>query len=106
MPRTILTPNCGIPRGILMMMAILAGFTVANLYYNQPLLEMICRETGISQVQANLITVITQIGYALGLLLIVPLADMVPVRRSTVLTMSVATLSAVALGVANNAWLL
>ena len=106
MPRTILTPNCGIPRGILIMMAILAGFTVANLYYNQPLLEMICRETGISQVQANLITVITQIGYALGLLFIVPLADMVPVRRITVLTMSVATLSAAALGIANNAWLL
>ena len=62
MPRSILTPNSGIPRSILMMMAILAGFTVANLYYNQPLLEMICRETGISQVQANLITVITQIG--------------------------------------------
>lgn len=72
-----LTPDSGIPRHILLMMAVLAGFTVANLYYNQPLLEMICRETGITHVQANLITVITQIGYALGLLFVVPLADMV-----------------------------
>ncbi|MBQ9637376.1 MAG: hypothetical protein IJV36_05720 [Prevotella sp.] len=45
---TRLTPNNGIPRRILMMMAVLAGFTVANLYYNQPLLDMICRETGMS----------------------------------------------------------
>ena len=54
---TRLTPNNGIPRHILLMMAVMAGFTVANLYYNQPLLEMICNETGISQVQANLITI-------------------------------------------------
>ena len=67
-----LTPDNGIPRRILLMMAVMAGFTVANLYYNQPLLDMICRETGITQVEANLITVITQIGYALGLLLGVP----------------------------------
>ena len=67
-----LTPDNGIPRRILLMMAVTAGFTVANLYYNQPLLDMICRETGITQVEANLITVITQIGYALGLLLVVP----------------------------------
>ena len=67
-----LTPDNGIPRRILLMMAVMAGFTVANLYYNQPLLDMICRETGITQVEANLITVITQIGYALGLLLVVP----------------------------------
>ena len=76
-----LSPHNGIPRHILLMMAIMAGFTVANLYYNQPLLDMICRETGITQVEANLITVVTQIGYALGLLFVVPLADMVPVRE-------------------------
>ena len=68
------------------MMAVMAGFTVANLYYNQPLLDMICRETGVTQVEANLITVITQIGYALGLLFVVPLADMVSVRRIVELT--------------------
>ena len=101
-----LTPHHGIPRHILLLMAVLAGFTVANLYYNQPLLEMICRETGISQVQANLITVITQIGYALGLLFVVPLADMVSVRRIVVVGMSVAALSALTIACADSVWLL
>lgn len=101
-----LTPNNGIPRHILLMMAVMAGFTVANLYYNQPLLDMICRETGISQVQANLITVITQVGYAMGLLFVVPLADMVPVKRIVVVAMSVAALSALTIACAENVWLL
>lgn len=106
MPMIHLTPHNGIPRHILLMMAVMAGFTVANLYYNQPLLDIICRETGITQVQANLITVITQIGYALGLLFVVPLADMVSVRRITVLAMSVAAVSAVTIGLADSVWLL
>jgi len=101
-----LTPDNGIPRRILLMMAVMAGFTVANLYYNQPLLDIICRETGITQVEANLITVITQIGYALGLLFVVPLADMVSLRRIVVLGMSVAAISAVAIGCADSVWLL
>jgi len=101
-----LTPDSGIPRHILLMMAVMAGFTVANLYYNQPLLDMICRETDIKQVEANLITVITQIGYALGLLFVVPLADMVSVRRITVMAMTVAAVSAVTIGLADSVWLL
>ena len=88
------------------MMAVMAGFTVANLYYNQPLLNMICQETGISHVQANFITVVTQIGYALGLLFIVPLADMVSVRRIVVLGMLAAAVSAVVMGIANDVRLL
>ena len=101
-----LTPNNGIPRHILLMMAVMAGFTVANLYYNQPLLDMICREMGIKQVEANLITVVTQVGYALGLLFVVPLADMVSVRRIVVICMSVAAISAVTIGLAENVWIL
>lgn len=99
-------PNNGIPRHILLMMAVMAGFTVANLYYNQPLLDMICREMGIKQVEANLITVVTQVGYALGLLFVVPLADMVSVRRIVVVCMSVAAISAVTIGLAENVWIL
>lgn len=101
-----LTPHNGIPFHILLMMAVMAGFTVANLYYNQPLLNMICQETGISHVQANFITVVTQIGYALGLLFIVPLADMVSVRRIVVLGMLAAAVSAVVMGIANDVRLL
>ena len=101
-----LTPHQGIPRHILLMMAVMAGFTVANLYYNQPLLDMICTDTGVTQVEANLITVVTQIGYALGLLFVVPLADMVSVRRIVVMGMSVAAVSAVTIGFAENVWML
>ena len=101
-----LEPNGGIPRHILLMMAVLAGFTVANLYYNQALLELISQGVGITQVEANLITVITQVGYALGLLFVVPLADMVPVRRITMLAMSVAAASALLIAYANNVWLI
>ena len=101
-----LEPNGGIPRRILLMMAVLAGFTVANLYYNQALLELISQGVGITQAEANLITVITQVGYALGLLFIVPMADMVSVRRITTLAMSVAAASALSIAYANNVWLI
>ena len=101
-----LEPNGGIPRHILLMMAVLAGFTVANLYYNQALLELISQGIGITQAEANLITVITQVGYALGLLFIVPLADMVAVRRITMMAMSVAAVSALSIAYANNVWVI
>ncbi len=58
------------------MMAIIAGLTVANCYYNQPLLELIRHDLGITEQSANLITVITQIGYALGLFFLIPMGDM------------------------------
>ena len=59
-----LKENNGIPRSLLLTMAVIAGLTVANCYYNQPLLEMIRHDLGISQHSANLITVATQIGWA------------------------------------------
>ena len=43
---THLEPHKGIPRYILLMMAALAGVTVANLYYNQALLDLICKGGG------------------------------------------------------------
>ena len=101
-----LVPNEGIPRHILLMMSVLAGFTVANLYYNQALLELISQGVGITQSEANLITVITQVGYALGLLFIVQLADMVSVRRITMVAMGVAAASALLIAYANNVWLI
>lgn len=74
--RRKLEENKGIPAGLLWMLAIISGLSVANLYYNQPLLNRISEDLAISEFTANLIPMTTQIGYALGLLFIIPLGDL------------------------------
>lgn len=101
-----LKENEGIPRSILLMMAIIAGFTVANCYYNQPLLEMIRGDLGINEQSANLITVITQIGYALGLFFLIPMGDLYSRRRVIIINMSLAALMAIAIALANDIYVI
>ena len=71
-----LEENKGIPAHLLWMLAVISGLSVANLYYNQPLLNRISEDLGVSEFTANLIPMTTQIGYALGLLFIIPLGDL------------------------------
>lgn len=97
-----LTPNQGIPPHIIMLMAMMAGLTVANLYYNQPLLEMIRSDLHTTSSQANLIAVITQVGYALGLLFIVPTGDLFSRRKIIVVCMVIAALMTAAIGLSDN----
>ena len=101
-----LKENQGIPRSILLMMSIIAGLTVANCYYNQPLLELIRHDIGITEQSANLITVITQIGYALGLFFLIPLGDMFSRKRLILFNMSIAAVMAIVMAVAQNVWML
>src|SRR5271157_2438821 len=56
-------------------LAVTCGLTVANMYYIQPLLADISRTFAISQGQAGFIATLTQFGYALGLLILVPQGD-------------------------------
>ncbi len=77
-----LVPNGGIPRNVLFVMAVIGGLTVVNLYYNQPLLEAIHQSIGITELQANFITFITQIGYASGLILVVPHRKIITINMS------------------------
>ncbi len=100
-----LTPNGGIPRNILFTMAVIGGLTVANLYYNQPLLEAMRQALGATELQANLITFITQLGYALGLVLVVPLADKVSRRKIIGVNISLAVICCVAIALSKSLWL-
>ena len=100
-----LKENEGIERSLLLAMAIIAGLTVANCYYNQPLLEMIRHDMGVSQHEANLITVVTQIGYALGLCLLIPMGDLYSRRRIIVANMTVAAIMAIIIAVAHKVWI-
>ena len=99
-----LQSNQGIPRGILLMMAVMSGVTVANLYYNQPLLEMMRHDLGCSVIQANGVTVATQLGYVLGLLFITPMADLYSHRRIVTVCLSAAGVASLMIASAGSIW--
>jgi len=62
-------------------MAVACGMAVANLYYTQPLLHTLAQKFGTSEGTTGLIVTMTQLGYVMGLTLIVPLGDLLERRR-------------------------
>lgn len=96
--KQILEENKGVPAPLLWTLAIIAGISVANLYYNQPLLNRISEDLHISEFTANLIPMVTQIGYAAGLLFIIPLGDLY--KRRNIITVCFLLLAAALLGIA------
>lgn len=86
-------------RGMLLIFAVTCGASVANIYAAQPLLDTIAATFGIAPGAVGLVVTLTQIGYAAGLILIVPLGDLVDRRKLVVIQtlLSALALSAVAL---------
>lgn len=66
---------------VLWTMIIGSGLVVANNYYNQPLLSLIAKDFRLAESSVSKISVLTQLGYALGLLFIVPLGDLLKRKR-------------------------
>lgn len=77
--QTVAVP--GISSGMVLLLATATGLIVANLYYAQPLVGPISLATGLSPGAAGLIVTLTQIGYCLGMIFIVPLGDLLENRR-------------------------
>lgn len=65
----------------LWVMTIATGMVVANIYYNQPLLADISKDLKVSQGQGGLLAMLTQSGYAAGMLFTVPLGDMLERKK-------------------------
>jgi predicted MFS family arabinose efflux permease len=70
-----------IGRGLTLLFAVAAGTAVGNLYWAQPLLDLIARDLGAPTAHAGWLVTTTQLGYALGILLVVPLGDVTNRRR-------------------------
>lgn len=88
--------EAGLSRAVTFLLAAACGLAVANVYYAQPLLDAMAAELGLREATVGIVVTVTQVGYGLGLLLVVPLGDLVERRRLVTLQMS---LSVVALGV-------
>ncbi|BFH61942.1 MFS transporter [Paenibacillus azoreducens] len=88
-----------IPTWLTILLAAACGIVVANLYYAQPLIGVISSSIGLSATSAGFIVTITQIGYVVGLLFVVPMGDIVENRRliviSLLLTAAALTVTAV-----------
>lgn len=84
-------------------MAAACGLIVANLYYAQPLAGPIATAIGLPPHLTGLIVTLTQIGYGIGLLFIVPLGDLVENRRLIITMIGAATIALVAAGLSTAA---
>ncbi|WP_286909995.1 MFS transporter [Clostridium sp. UBA1652] len=60
---------------LILIMAITCGLTVANLYYIQPLLGYMAKSFNVHEVSVGSAAMLTQIGYAVGMIFILPLGD-------------------------------
>ena len=66
----------GMSRGLVLLFAVATGQAVASNYLAQPLLDTIRQVFGVSEAVAGLIVTAAQVGYAAGLILLLPLGDL------------------------------
>lgn len=92
-----------ISRWMMVVLAAACGLIVANLYYAQTLVGPIRDAIGLTSTAAGLIVTITQIGYVIGLLFIVPLSDIIENRRLAVIMLLVAVAALLTAAFAPNA---
>ncbi len=91
------TGHVKMTRSLIALFAFCCGAIVANLYYAQPITELIAPDIHMSGNTASMIVSLTQIGYAFGLFFLVPLGDLLENRKLMITT---ALVSIVSLGAA------
>lgn len=88
-------PPVPLSRSVILLFAAASGLAVANVYFAHPLLDVMADDLALSRASVGMIVAMTQVGYGLGLILLVPLGDLVDRRR---LVVGQSLLSALALG--------
>lgn len=96
-------PAAGLTPALTFVFAVACGLCVANIYYAQPLIGPISDALELHAGLAGLIMTLTQLGYGAGLLLLVPLADVVENRRLIVGALFGAVIGLVGIALSNSA---
>ncbi|GES52751.1 MFS transporter [Rhizobium sp. NBRC 114257] len=85
--------NSPLTRATIFLFAVASGLAVANAYFAHPLLDVMADDLKLSRTAAGLIVGATQLGYGLGLILLVPLGDLVD-RRKLIIVQSLLSVAA------------
>lgn len=98
------TQTAELTTGLTILMAIATGLVVASNYYAQPLLDTIAGQFNLTTNMAGFIVTAAQLGYATGLLFLVPLGDLFE-RKRLILTMTfLSALGLLITALSNNIW--
>jgi predicted MFS family arabinose efflux permease len=93
-------------RRLVLLFALACGLSVANIYFALPLLDAMAREFSIGPAAIGMVVTATQIGYAVGLIFIVPLGDLLDRRRLIVGQAALSALALVVVGLAPTGFVL
>ncbi|KAF7276605.1 hypothetical protein GWI33_010038 [Rhynchophorus ferrugineus] len=100
------TSSTGLKTSTLWLMAAACGLCAGANYFNQPLIHSIQNYFMVSSAQAQLTVTFAQVSYALGLLLLVPLGDLLRKQRFIPLLMTLAAIGLLISGFAQNIYML
>lgn len=89
-------------RAIMLLFAAASGLAVANAYFAHPMLDVMADDLGLSRAHAGLIVGATQVGYGLGLILLVPIGDLINRRRLVIAQSLLSVAALIAIGFASS----
>jgi predicted MFS family arabinose efflux permease len=95
------TPSAkaALPTTLILLLGTAVGVIAANLYYAQPVVALIAKSLSLDPELAGLVVTLTQVGYGLGVLFIVPLGDLIENRKLILFMMGIAIVSILCLGI-------
>lgn len=91
---------------LILVMAITCGLTVANLYYIQPLLADMAKTFHMTQLSIGFAAMLTQIGYAIGMIFILPLGDIKERRNLIIIVLLCSIISLMSMFFSSNIYML
>lgn len=107
MPNTQLIDNeTGISKSLVFLFSVIGGAAVGNLYWAHPLLKYIAESMNISLELSSFIVTVTQLGYAMGVFLIVPLGDILNRKKLIPRVMFTSSIALMGCALAPNYYLL
>lgn len=95
--------KASLPNWLTLLFAAACGLIVANIYYAQPLIGPITASLGLSPQAAGLIVTMGQVGYGIGLLLVVPLGDLFENKRVILVSLGLCVVALVCAGLSTHA---